>query len=83
MPCYQNLTQVWYLQIGLDYFKNLNFEIEYCVLLLTERLFGSILLNEKGVVIFIMTEFFAPFYRVSGASKSFVEKLIPILGFIP
>ena len=48
-----------------------------------EGLFGSILPNEIIVVMPLITLFFAPFWGMDGAFKLSVEKLIPILDFIP
>ena len=48
-----------------------------------EGLFGSLLLNENGVVIPTMNEFLHFFWGEYVTFKYYVDKLVPILDFIP
>ena len=50
---------------------------------LTEGSFGSILLNENGVILPLMTDFVASFFWVDGAFKSSANKLCPRLDMLP
>ena len=50
---------------------------------LTEESFWSILRNENGLVIFLMTELDKPFSGLDGYFEPYVQKLIPMQDLIP
>ena len=70
-----------YFQKQIKWSEN-DFEDWDWVHLLTESSFVSILLNENGVVIPLMTESVESFCEVDGGSKYFPEKSITIIVFI-